>query len=154
MKALAVLVTLVGLAAMVAWYGFLEPPFLSYRDMPFEPLHDVRAGEHLALQVTRCSNSDEEEAYLITRRLIRLDPPASEPEAAKPRILAPGAVSLMPGCTSEISLANPIPPDTAPGIYFVQGLAKVDGMWRSSKVPWSSRPFNVLPAAAAPASAP
>lgn len=147
-KSLAALVTALSFGFLIAWYGFLEPPFLSYRNVPFETtVESVRAGETIPLKVTRCSSSDVEEDYLIARRLIRLDQPPADPT---PAAILPGGglVPISPGCVDEISKANQIPPDTKPGTYFIDGHAKVDGKWRSSKIGWSSRPFVVLPPAA------
>ena len=143
MKVLAIVSVLASLIVMVAYWGFLEPPFLSYLNMPFEPVADVQAGQPVLLKVTRCNSTSEEQSYLITHRLIRLDPPPGA--LLKPVILPAGAVSIDPGCHDAISAANPIPAGTPPGIYFVMGNAKVDGRWRTSSVPWTSRPFRVLP---------
>lgn len=149
LKALVALGTLICFALTVAWYGWLEPSWLTYRAMPFAPLvEQVVAGEAIPLRVIRCNSSGEEKSYLISHRLVRLDKPAGgQPDV----ILTPGLVDLDPGCKDEVSKANVPPKDTLPGIYFVRGRAKTEGLWRSIYVPWSSRPFRVVaPAASAP----
>lgn len=144
MKALAVLLTIAGLAIMVAWYGFLEPPFLSYRGLPFEPtVQEVHAGEIIPLRVTRCSSLSEDGDYLISRRIWRLDPGPNDPLSYV--LPSGGLVDISPGCLTEISLANPVPRELPPGTYFIRGRSRVDGLWRTSRVNWESGPFRVLP---------
>jgi hypothetical protein len=139
-KRIGAALAVLSLAMMVAWFGFLEPPFLSYRNLPF-PVQDprVRAGTPVLLQVIRCNGDTKTRTYLISHRLIRVD--VMEP----PTILPAGPVSLEPGCTREVSAANTIPTGTAPGLYVVEGFAEVSGTWRTHSIRWYSEPFQVIP---------
>jgi hypothetical protein len=148
LKALAVLLSCAGFAFMVAWYGFLEPSWLSYPEgSMFEPVRDTfRPGDVVALKVSRCNSSEEPQLYLIGSRLIRLDQPADDPDP--PAVLAGAPVLIQPGCLDEVSKANVLPPDTKDGVYFIQGLSKTDGRWKSANLPWSSARFKVRAASA------
>lgn len=153
MKGLAVLASLAAFAFMFAWYGFLEPSWLSYpKGSRFEPVRPAFApGEPIALNVFRCNSSGEQQLYLIGARLVQLDPPPGPGEL--PVILAGAPVLIQDGCLPEISKASIAPLDTKPGTYFIDGLSKADGRWRSSNIPWTSAPF-VVRAGAAGAPAP
>jgi hypothetical protein len=155
LRVLATIISLASFAAMVAWYGFLQPSWLSYpRGSTFEPTRaEFRPGEVVTLKVFRCNSSDEQEIYLIAARLIRLDQPAPPAAPTAPAVLPGAPVLIQPGCMEEASKATRLADDTDPGTYFIQGLSKVDGLWRTSRVEWSSAPFVVPPAANA-ASAP
>lgn len=142
-RATTVTLTIILLTGVVIWYGWFEPPYLSYRGLPFQAVGDAQAGTAVELHVTRCSNATDEQVYLISRRLIRIDTPPRDD--TPPVILATAPVSIDPGCHDEISAANLIPLSTRPGRYYLRGQAKVDGHWRNVYVPWQSGPFNVLP---------
>lgn len=134
----AVALAYLSLLWMGAWYGFLEPPFLSYRNLPFPSERPVvLAGQPIPLRVVRCNGDTKTRNYLISHRLIRLD--AAQP----PTILTAGSVSIEPGCTSETSKANVVPADQEQGHYFVEGFAEVNGTIRTHSIHWYSEPFYV-----------
>lgn len=143
LKALAVLASVCAFGFMVAWYGFLEPSWLSYPEGSRFPVEraEIKPGEVVPLRVARCNTSGEKQLYLIGGSLIRLDQPPEAP--VKPVVLAGAPVLIQPGCAIEGSRANVIPADTAPGVYFIDGLSVVNGRWRSTNVEWSSEPFRV-----------
>lgn len=122
----------------VVWYAFLEPPYLSYGFQPFPVLNSPHAGEAVLLHVSRCNSSLKTSTYLISHTLVNLDTGARV-------VLAPGIVSLEPGCTDEVSAANVTPRTTPPGRYIVTGFAEIQGRIRTTSIKWSSGPFTVLP---------
>ena len=143
MRVFVLIVSTAAFAVALLWYGFLEPPYLSYKGLPFEPISpEVHAGEALLLRVTRCNDSDRTETYLITRKLIRIDAPKDA--ATEPILLPGGAVEIEPGCHEEISGANVVPRNTPLGLYVVRGQAAVPGRWRGTYVQWASAPFRVV----------
>jgi hypothetical protein len=124
------------LFGMGAWYGFFEPPFLTYRNLPFPVVREPRPGEAVLLTVWRCNADDHERSYAISHVLVR----ESDEERT---ILPPGLVPIRPGCTIETSAANVIPAGTLPGRYYVEGHAEAHGTVRRHDVYWRSAAFTV-----------
>jgi hypothetical protein len=78
------------LFGMGAWYGWLEPPFLTYRNLPFPVVREPRPGEAVLLTVWRCNADDHERSYAISHVLVR----ESDEEADHP---SPGPGADPPG---------------------------------------------------------
>lgn len=123
----------------LAWSVLFEKPYLSYTNLPFPSAMAARAGEPVELLVQRCSSARSPRSYMTTHTLNNVDTGAV-------MLLPVVWIDVAPGCTSSYSRINVIPKTTAPGIYTVSGMAMVDGMVLTHKVPWASRPFEVLPA--------
>jgi hypothetical protein len=132
-------VLLLAVAAVCFYVVMDEPPFLSYRNLPFAVLTPlVKPGEPVKLNVVRCNSDSKTRVYGLSHRLLSVDGGTSV-------ILPAGTVSIEPGCSDEISAINVIPPGTAPGLYIVEGYAEVQATLRSVSVRWVSQPFRVIP---------
>ncbi len=118
---------------------WFEPPWLSYKNLPFPVKVDVvRPGQKVPLRVVRCSKEKEERLYLLSHNLTNMS-------TGKNYILISGAVPIKPGCHDETSLANEIPLtfDGEDGTYMVSGVAEISGMIRQYTVKWHSQPFRI-----------
>jgi hypothetical protein len=122
-------------------YLWLEPPFLSYKNLPFPTKqYQVKAGQVIPLHVRRCSSAASVQAYAVTHELRS----ETRPEAP-PYIMPAEFVTIVPGCEEGVSLINRVPDATPPDRYRVHGLAIINGPFRPRTVPWHSQPFEVVP---------
>ena len=128
---------------VVLYYLFLEPPWLSYRNIPFEPMvRQVHAGEVIPLRVSRCSTASTKRTYRFSHSLVRADEPNP---ATFPIILPDTVVSIDPGCIDVISMANTVPAHTPAGRYYAIGIVELQGTFRQMLVEWHSQTFEVIP---------
>lgn len=125
--------------ACLGWAYYFERSYLYYVNSPFPTSTPVHAGEPVELIVERCSRSRTRRAYMTTHSLRNVATGAIE-------LLPDVWVDIEPGCTRSTSRINLIPKGTAPGTYTVSGTARVEGLVMTHRVPWTSRPFQVLPA--------
>lgn len=117
---------------------WLEQPYLSYTNLPLPLLKDrIYAGEQLPLRVNRCNTSKQTQTYMVARSLHNLDVPSDV------IALESTAVSVLPGCTSDVTLLHRIPVFVEPGHYQLRGVAMVPGLIRNFLVEWHSEPFTV-----------
>lgn len=132
------LAALISMMLWVGWLLFLEPPWLSYRNLPFEvQAPTARPGELVPLHVVRCNATDAVQTYAIARSLENLD-------TGQYFVLPESLVQIRPGCHDETSLANRVPANgVPPGRYRIIGMAEIQGTLRTMHVPWWSRPFEV-----------
>lgn len=129
-------------ATCLGWSVMFESPYLTYGNLPFEATPAVRAGETIDLVVQRCNAARTKRNYTTTRVLTNID-------VGTVLLLPSVVVDIEPGCTSSISRIHQIPATAAPGVYRLSGVAMVSGLVMNHRVPWVSRPFEVLPARAA-----
>ena len=136
-----VLFVLVGSVSLTAiYFWFFEPPYLSYRDLPFKTQSEsVRVGEVMPLRVFRCSSASKTRVYGIAHKLVPLSP------GLEVVVMESRFSSIEPGCAATISMINRIPPETKPGRYYIDGVAEVSGTVATFIVPWESVPFEVIP---------
>lgn len=124
-------------ACFFAYKAWTAEPWLVYRNLPFPPtVQQVAPGEIVPLRVVRCNNSDTSQTYSIARTL--------EGAQGISYVLDDTIVQIEKGCTDQISLANRIPKDVAPGRYRIIGLTAIQGTIRTIYVPWTSLQFDVV----------
>ena len=127
----------VSAAFLFVFYVFLEPPFLSYGNLPFPVLTPfVNAGQAVHIVVERCSTDTKTRVYGVSHRLVG---------ATTTTILPATQASVEPGCNKATSAINVVPVDTPAGRYIVDGTAEVQGTIRAVTVQWQSQPFEVVP---------
>ena len=128
------------LGAIFAYLLWLEPPYLSYPDLPFKTVTSVRAGEVVELVVKRCSTALTTRVYQLSHTLI-------DAETGETVAILPGTVaSISPGCHTQKSRVNVTPPDTKPWrLYRIDGYAEVPGTFKLNLVHWYSQNFWVYP---------
>lgn len=135
------LATVIAMGAFLGYFFFLEPPYLTYENLPFPPhLKQVRQGEVMPLTVRRCNRSDEMKAYIVAHELQSLSVPPG-----KVVVMPSQLTTALPGCETVTSLINLVPAATPPGVYRVVGAALIEGHMSSHVVPWYSESFEVLP---------
>lgn len=127
---------LIAVIGIGGYYGFLEPPFLTYGNVPFPVLTPrVKDGGTVLLDVRRCNSDTKTRIYGIAHSLV----------GETMTILLPALpTSIRPGCSESFSAINVIPVDTPPGTYHIEGYAEVQGTLRTSVIPWRSEPFQVI----------
>lgn len=128
---------------LVVYYLFLEPPFLTYENLPFKVRGTVfHPGDTVPMMVNRCSSSSTVRNYVLSHTLIRVDKPQEE------IILPSTVVAIRPGCESAVTMVNFVPktwedkPFPA-GTYRMDGYAEVQATIRAVSVHWHSEPFEV-----------
>lgn len=127
-------------SAMLSWVLLLEPPWLTYRNLPFpSELHTVKPGEVVPLIVERCNSSGSVKTYRVTRSLQRMD------GAGEYIVLTSSEVNIAPGCAIGTSRVNVVPIEALPGRYRFIGAGLIHGMLREHVVPWRSAEFIVAP---------
>ncbi len=131
-------------ASFLMWFGvwlaYMEPPYLTYRNVPFPVLTpEVKAGDVVLIRVERCNSTHTKRAYITGRALIPHGP------GLKPIEMQSAAASIRPGCQVSNSALNIVPPGTAPGRYHIEGVAEIAGTIRTHSVLWSSASFEVVP---------
>jgi hypothetical protein len=132
------LVSMIVVVGFYQWLFFFEPPWLSYKNVPFPPRQmQVQAGQPVALRVIRCNSDKFAHVYTVSRGLESL-------ETGQFAVLPDTVVQIRPGCSDETSLANVIPPETAKGKYRIVGIAEIQATFRSIRVEWQSQPFEVI----------
>jgi hypothetical protein len=138
--AVAVAINLVLLSTLV-YYGFLEPSWLTYKNMPFPvPSPSFQPGDAITFVSERCNDSGHVQIYSVTRTLIRIDAPQPPIE------LAAGDVEVPAGCTTFTSKRNTVPlgnPPVPPGQYKLAGTTFVPLRWRTERVTWETQPFSI-----------
>ena len=131
--------TLISVSVVYAYFAFFEPPPIRYPTLPIPVLGDVRVGEPIRFTFEVCVDRPQAVDVAVFRMLMRSD------LAGDPIHLAPGQVTLPPGCQTINSAANKVPIGTAPGAYFLQGWAQPTGASRSARIYWTTTIFRVLP---------
>lgn len=129
---------------IVAYFGFLQPSWLTFTNLPLPVAHDVIPGGPIVVTASRCNTSGAGRVYLASRRMVRVD-------QAQPDItLGAAAVPVQAGCTTITSDRLIAPTFTPLGVYELHGDDEVSGTWRTTHVDWQSQRFNVVPAASSP----
>ena len=135
-----VLLTLVILTGGVYVYSkFFEEPWLSYKVMPFEVKAPNFAGNPIVYTIIRCNDSGRTKTYTTTRSIQKMG--GNQP----PFILPSTDLSVEPGCEPASPIINVIPDNATPGFYRFMGVAKVQGIFDTHEVIWSTKVFEVLP---------
>ena len=133
-------VFILSMIATGVYLVYFEPPFLSYKGLPFKVEGQTRAGESVKLRVTRCNSHDKPREYEVTHWLKC----AGDDQLLV--VLPSGKVPpIQPGCTNNISAFNVIPSGTKPGWCRVGGFGVVKETIRTVEVPWVSEWFEVIP---------
>ncbi len=118
-------------------YAYLEPPYLSYGNVPFPVLTPVvKAGETVVLDILRCNRDTRPHTYVTARQLVRTDGTITALPAA--------TVWLQPGCETGRSAINVIPKETPPGKYRVFGWTEITDRIFPTTMEWSSDVFEVV----------
>lgn len=122
--------------SLVTYLVFLEPPWLSYTNLPFPVLNGpVKAGTTVSLHLARCSTSPVTRVYSVSRVL----------KCGGVPILLPATVSTIePGCNKAISNLSIVPESMLPGTCHLEGYAEIQGMVRSDSIKWESQEFEVI----------
>lgn len=133
---------------LIVYYFFLEEPFFSYINLPFAVLSvsadpnqitRIKAGDAVPMLVRRCNSSRVTHVYTLSHSLVRMDRSTAE-------VILPASItSISPGCSEILRRDTIVPPDTAPGLYQITGVAEVQATIRSVTVTWQSQPFEVTP---------
>lgn len=134
-----ILAATIGLVvATTLWFGFFEPPFLVYKNLPFPVQnHTVAAGDEIHFYVMRCVHNAEEHVFMATRTIV-------DAATAKRTLLPATFVTLLPGCTSSTDALVTVPTDFPPGRYYLAGVIEAQGTIRVRYVPWRSEFFTVV----------
>ena len=143
---------LIVLASMVSlvfggfvYSKYFEEPYLSYKNVPFTVAGTAVAGGPATAPVIRCSTSDKTEEYKTTRNFQKMG-------ANQPAIILPSVdVTVEPGCEPAVSRINIVPDNALPGWYRFYGVATVEGLFITHKVPWGTGFFEVVAKPPAPA---
>lgn len=127
---------LIAVMAIGGYYAFLEPPFLSYGNLPFPVLTPrVKDGNVVLLDVSRCNSDTKIRIYVVAHSLV----------GETMTILLPALpTSIRPGCSQSFSAINVVPLNTPPGTYHIEGYAEVQGTLRTSSIAWRSESFEVV----------
>lgn len=124
--------------ASVFYFLFLEPPYLVYRNIPFEPMvKAIYAGEVIPMKVSVCNNASRPTTYTLARSLQDVNTLALIS-------MSDVLIRSVPGCRESISLAHVVPHGVAPGKYRLIGQTEIEGTLRTFKVGWDSQPFEVM----------
>ena len=129
-------ICLIAVICIGGYYAFLEPPFLTYGNLPFPVLTpQVRDGNTVILDVQRCNADSKTRVYAIAHTLV----------GETMTILLPTVpTSIRPGCSQSFSAINVIPPNTPPGTYHIEGYAELQGTLRAFSIAWRSASFEVV----------
>ena len=131
---------LVSVSVGAGLYFFFEPPFLSYRELPFPTKFPaVRRGEVMPILVTRCSTADSTRTYGIAHKFVPVGWDGVEVT------MKAEFASIEPGCGPTWSEINQTSKTMQPGTYRIVGVSDAKGTVRNYAVEWWSVPFEVLP---------
>ena len=111
--------------------------WLSYVGAPWEVKNQPHPGDAILFEVSRCNNSGRGRSYSVSRFLINT-------RSGMRTILPAGVVSILSGCSTDISAINIVPIGTELGTYFLEGYAEVDNGHVPVTVYWSTQPFEVV----------
>lgn len=137
--AVSAVLCLMAMSATVFYFLFFERPFLTYSNVPFPVTQPViHPGDVVPLEVVRCNASNVTRTYTVSHTL------ESVP-AGRNVVLPASPVTLPPGCTTALSLANELPANVPPGQYRLFGIAEVRGVLMVHYVEWYSKTFTVTP---------
>lgn len=127
------------IVSWIAWYGFLQPSWMSYKNIPF-PVRGVpvRAGDAVIVTIERCNRGKVARQFLSSRSIVNdqtgISSSLREDSKAPPQ--------AEPGCVIVESVVT-IPASTTAGHYHLSGAAQIDGEIMSRVVPWQSESFEV-----------
>lgn len=124
--------------AIMLWYGFLQPSWLEFTNLPRPILRDVIPGGPILMVVGRCNSSGAGRIYLADSRLIRVDRPQPDIE------IGPAAIHVPAGCTTMTTDRISAPMSTPYGVYEMHGSDEVAGTWQTMHVQWQTARFNVI----------
>lgn len=128
------------LGGLFAYFAYLQPPFLSYANLPFPVLNAmVRPGEPVRLSVQRCNSDSVTRIYGVSHLMVPVKPAGER----KPIVLPASQTSIEPGCHESVSAINVVPPSTPPGLYVIEGYGEAQATLRAVSVRWVSQPFEV-----------
>lgn len=118
--------------------SLVAPPPLTYPQLPLIVMQqEARPGDPLDLQVKRCNNESTPLEIISTRELYRLS------DSLHVDVPAAGRV-VVPGCHTDM-VRFQLPQDVPPGMYRMQGIARVSGTYRQSNVFWFTTDFTIAP---------
>ena len=133
---LAVVLALMAAAPAIA--TTIEPPPLSYTNLPFPVLNSpVAVGTPIVMLIARCADSRAEQPYIVSRELVRVDDRLRIP-------LSPTRNMARSGCEEYRAQTATLPDDIDPGIYVYRGVASVQGWFRNYSVSWETEPFEIV----------
>lgn len=127
---------LASLALIFVWANYIEKPYLSYENLPFQVMTKPKAGEVVELLVERCNNSKKTQSYNTTRAVLNL-------KTKEVITLADARVSIDSGCHRGVSRLNKLPDKLPAGLYKISGVALIQGSILRFEVPWYSEPFEI-----------
>lgn len=126
-------------AWLVAAWLYLQPPALSYPEIPFPVVTTkVKAGEVVQVRVTRCNADPSPHSYTVLRQLSKVD-------GTQVYVYPSSTITVVPGCVVVTSVLNTIPEGTPPGKYFISGVTETNDRLRPNAIPWHTDTFEVLP---------
>ena len=132
-------VFILSLIATGVYLLYFEPPFLSYRSLPFKIEGPVKPGKPIKMTVTRCNSSDRPQGYEVSRWF-----KCAGDDKPPVVLLGVKVPPIPPGCAVAISEVNITPEGTKPGWCRVGGFGVVSGTLRTIEVPWVSEWFEVI----------
>ena len=118
------------------WANYIEKPYLSYGNLPFEVITKPRVGEVIELRVERCNSTNKTQSYNTTRAVLNL-------KTKEVITMADARVSIDSGCHRGPSRLNKLPDKLPAGLYKISGVALVPGSVIRFEVPWYSEPFEI-----------
>ena len=127
---------LASLALIFVWANYIEKPYLSYENLPFQVMTKPKAGEVVELLVERCNSSKKAQSYNTSRAVLNL-------KTKEVITLADARVSIESGCHRGVSRLNKLPEKLPAGLYKISGVALVPGSVIRFEVPWYSEPFEI-----------
>ena len=134
-------VLLVMFMSMLSYLIWLEPPWLTYTNSPFQlKKMQLKRGESIVFDVARCSTATVTRLYGLSRRL-ECNETATGALQTVP--LPPTTQEMSPGCYSEIR-AVVVPQETLIGWCRLHSTAETQGVVRSQSVETESKLFEVI----------
>lgn len=130
---------LLSVCSVVYVYGtYIQEPFLSFKNLPFQVLSTARPGETVFLNIERCNATKKTKKYSTTY--------AFRNEESKGSFILKDEtnIAIPPGCHRDRSGATSVPTGMPKGVYTLYGVATVDTPFGKKYVEWYSEPFSVL----------
>jgi len=115
-----------------------EVSWLTYKNIPFPTLDSSYSpGQPVRMVVKRHSSATERRLYPVAANLVS--------DSGGETIIVPvGSPAIVdPGDSEWISTVCVIPPNTPAGTWHLEGIAQVQGNYKTFAVEWSSQKFKV-----------
>jgi hypothetical protein len=126
------------LGTTTIWLGLLLPEPLVFEGRVDVSPSVMRAGQPVALTVTRCNRTPTTLDYTTAWQLVRED-------ADLHILLPPGGNVAPPGCFTYDGLTEFIPATTPPGRYHAMGVVTIPTAWRIYTTTFDTTSFTVVP---------